>query len=290
MPGERPVVVGFLGTVPTNPDSPASMDYRITNRTTVGTVHLTNVEDECTILLTPPADHRGCSHLTPHPLGWRGKYDLSRTNPHFETVVSASPMCYAQTMTAHTRNITRAFRAASHRDLLDGMDWYSRANTFAHTLDPDNPSRAAGVIASLSPLTAWPLNVRYSTAVYENTPFRTLGTNMRSAFDIFNGANPEIRLRGPKVRAFYFTIADPLHPDAVTVDRHAVDIAYGHVTPNNGKERSLSKTEYRRIADMYIRAAKIISSEYARVILPHQVQAVTWVYWRRNMTRNNYGD
>jgi hypothetical protein len=104
--------------------------------------------------------------------------------------------------TLRVQNITRCFRNASHRDLLDGLDWYSRANELAHSLDSDNPARAAGVIASLSPLTSWPLNQRYATNVYTGTPFRTLGNNMRAAFDIFNGADPDIRLRGPKVRAF----------------------------------------------------------------------------------------
>lgn len=198
-------------------------------------------------------------------------------------------MCYGDPM-PHVRNITRVFRAADHISLLDGMDWYSRANRFAHSLDPNNPNRAAGVIASLSPLTAWPLNVRYATAVYTGEPFSTLGVNMRSAFDIFNGADPAVRLRGPKVRAFYFTIADPWNCEAVTVDRHAIDIACGHVNDNNGKARSINKTEYTAIAAMYTRAAVILSKEYSREILPSQVQAVTWVSWRRTMVRNNYGD
>ena len=198
-------------------------------------------------------------------------------------------LCYALSM-PHVRNITRVVRAADHISLLDGMDWYSRANRFAHSLDPNNPNRAAGVIASLSPLTAWPLNVRYATAVYEGTPFGCLPMNMSSAFDIFNGADPAVRLRGPKVRAFYFTIVDPWNCEAVTVDRHAIDIAHGRVNPNNSKARSIGKREYAEIAAMYTRAARILSKEYGREILPSQVQAVTWVYWRRTMTRNNYGD
>lgn len=193
-------------------------------------------------------------------------------------------------MTAHTRNITRVFRNADHKALLDGMDWYARANRLAHALDPDNPSRAAGVIASLSPLTSWPLNIRYATAVYSGETPRTLGNNVRAAMRIYSGENPADVLRGPKVRAFYFTIADPTNREAVTVDRHAIDIAHGKVLPNRGRERAIGKREYAQIADMYHRAARILSREYERDIYAHQVQAVTWVAWRRNTAAAFHGD
>jgi len=193
-------------------------------------------------------------------------------------------------MTAHTRNITKVFRMADHKSLLDGMDWYARANVLANTLDPLNPRRAAGVIASLSPLTSWPLNIRYATAVYDGTPFSTLGNSMRAAFRIYNGEDAADVLNGPKTRAFFFTIADPSNREAVTVDRHAIDIAHGKPLPNNSKERSINKREYAEIAGMYHRAARILSREYGRDIYAHQVQAVTWIYWRRNVTRAFFGD
>jgi hypothetical protein len=41
---------------------------------------------------------------------------------------------------------------------------------------------------------------------------------------------------------------------------------------------------------MYRRAAAILSKEYGVLILPQQVQAVTWVSWRNTMIRSNHGD
>src|SRR6201991_3195862 len=128
-----------------------------------------------------------------------------------------------------TRNITRTFRAASAADLDAGLGWYVAAHRIATTLDPASPARAAAVIAVLSPLLPWPRNVTEARNAYIGHPIRTLGASRRKARQILAGADPELVVSGPKVRAFWRTIADPTEPRAVVIDRHAIDIAAGRV-------------------------------------------------------------
>lgn len=194
-------------------------------------------------------------------------------------------------MIPRTQNITRVFRNASKADTLFGMDWYMRARRLAEDLDPARPRQAAGVIAALSPLTSWPLNVRNAQDVYSGLRARTLTKNAEKADAIYHGADPLDILGGEKVVSFFWNIIAPNNATPVTIDRHAIDIACGRVQSDS--ERAIAirgKSGYQIVAGMYRRASEILSKEYNVAILPQQVQAVTWVSWRNTMIRNNHGD
>lgn len=193
--------------------------------------------------------------------------------------------------TPRVQNITRCFRKASQADTLSGMDWYARARRLATDLDPQNPARAAGVIAALSPMMSWPMNVRQAKNVYSGIGAKGLLKNVAKAHAIHAGAEPLSILGGEKVRSFFLNIVFPENGTPVTVDRHAIDIACGKVQSDS--ERALAirgKKGYQNIAAMYRRAAEILSEEYGVLILPQQVQAVTWVSWRNTMAAANHGD
>lgn len=193
--------------------------------------------------------------------------------------------------TPRVQNITRVFRQASQADTLSGMDWYARARRLSENLDPENPARAAGVIAAMSPLMSWPQNVKQAQNVYAGIGAKGLSRNVAKAHAIYNGAFPEETLGGAKVRSFFSNIMYPENGTPVTVDRHAIDIACGKV--QNDIERSAvirGKAGYQKVADLYRRAAVILSKEYGIPILPQQVQAVTWVSWRNTKITNNFGD
>lgn len=193
--------------------------------------------------------------------------------------------------TPRVQNITRAFRAASQADTLSGMDWYARARRLSEKLDPENPSRAAGVIAAMSPLMSWPQNVKQAQNVYAGIGAKGLSKNVAKAHAIYAGGNPEEILGGSKVRSFFTNIMYPENGTPVTVDRHAIDIACGKVQSDTERNSVIKgKAGYQKIADMYRRAAVILSKEYGVPILPQQVQAVTWVSWRNTMITNNHGD
>ena len=182
-------------------------------------------------------------------------------------------------------NIIKAYLSAAPNDIEDGMSWYDSANTLARTLSPEDTARGAGVIAALSPLTSWPLNVRRAHEVFNTGTTSGLKRNVSKAVRIFNGETPLDVLSGPKVRSFYLNIMGQDTLESVTVDRHAIDVAYGMVMDD--KQRAMAirgKAGYSKIAQLYLDAAQSLN------ITGAQLQAITWVYWRRNHAVANHGD
>lgn len=180
-----------------------------------------------------------------------------------------------------TRNITRVYRAATADQLVTGRTWYDEARALALDLTPHDIEVGAGVIAALSPLTSWTQNVRMATLAFHDRPaLRGLGNSLRSADRIIAGEHPLTVLAGPKVNAFYRNILGD--PDAVTVDRHAVDIALGRPLTEDDRTPYLTRASVRRIGDLYRRAADRVDDT------PAHVQAVTWVAWRETRIRNRH--
>lgn len=217
------------------------------------------------------------------------------------------------TLAPHTRNVTRLFRSASPEDMSAGRDWYARASRLAaelaESLPADHPhhgdvSRAAAVIAVLSPQLSWTANVRAARDVYEAASrlawrmtgerdddaiafiadaFRGLRRNGRKAARLLTTNDPTDEIvSGPKVTAFWRTIADPTDPRGVVVDRHAVDVTINRVTDDATRGRLLGKRgAYEVVSACYVRAARILAAELGEPITPAEVQAVTWTTWRR---------
>jgi hypothetical protein len=196
--------------------------------------------------------------------------------------------------TPSTRNVTRVYRAATAQDRADGIEWYARARRIAAELDPENVTRAAAVIALVSPLTPWERNVWLAREAYRlhaagadvGALLPTLKGNARKVARVLNGEDPAGVVSGLKVTAFWLTIADPTNSHAVVVDRHAYDVAVGRVTNDETRSAGIGTAKrYAALADCYARAARILSRETGTVVLPSTVQAVTWVAWRRTMIR-----
>lgn len=184
-------------------------------------------------------------------------------------------------------NILAAFVKSDDSDISDGLSWYADALAIATELSPDNPARGAGVIAALSPMTSWPLNVRKAREVFATGTTNGLTNNVRKAERIFNGESPIDVLSGPKVTSFFHNImGDGM---AVTVDRHAIDVAFGKVQTDAERNKAVSGKRYGMIREAYNHVASILSNEGIAMTGP-QLQAIVWVYWRRNVIRANHGD
>lgn len=180
------------------------------------------------------------------------------------------------------RNIMETYRAATAAERVEGRSWYSTAREIAESLDPKDPSRAAAVIAVLSPQTQWSVNVNRATAAYAGLYVGGLQTNARKAARILAGENPDTVVSGPKVRAFWHAIVDPHDVRAVVIDRHAIDVAYGEVMDDKRRGAILGrKGAYDEVAQWYTWAAEFLSEEFGTEVSPVQVQATTWVAWRR---------
>ena len=174
------------------------------------------------------------------------------------------------------------YRLATVVELDYGHNWYRIANALARRLDPIAPVQAAGVIAALSPMMDWDRNMMLAIRAYEDGEASgALFGNVRKANAIMAGADPLEILGGKKVRNFFAAIANPESEEAVCIDRHAFDIAMGRVTNDKTRGALSRKGVYEEFQDAYRRAAKVLTKETGVHHTPSEVQAVTWVAWRR---------
>lgn len=187
--------------------------------------------------------------------------------------------------TPHTRHITAVFRTASAEQIASALDWYSDAHAVASALAVKNGlslATSAGIIAALSPMQSWGANVNLA-ARFMSTPGGLtsgyLGANLAKAREILDGTDPAVILTSPKVGAFYAGILSAGMTDVVCVDRHAYDIAVNRRLNDDTRPR-MTRGQYAAIADMYKRAAVILSRETEQEMSAAQVQAVCWVVWR----------
>ena len=190
-----------------------------------------------------------------------------------------------ETLTANVDNIINAYRAASDADITNGMLWYASARAMARSIC-DDERMGAGIIAALSPMTSWPENVKKARMIVETGDTYGLRRNVEKAQRILAGENPEDVLSGPKVRSFYFNILDIDTVEAVTIDRHAIDVAVGRTLSNDERSKVAGTPKrYREIANMYLDAAARMGA-----VTGAQLQAIVWVYWRRNRAVAFHGD
>lgn len=185
------------------------------------------------------------------------------------------------TIQLKAKNITATYRAALDSERVEGKSWYATAREVARTLDPANPSKAAAVIAVLSPRLSWERNVQAAADVYQGRSPRVMGANAEKASRIMAGENPDDVVSGPKVRAFWHAIVNPEDSRAIVIDRHAFDVAAGEVLDDEQRGRVLGrKGAYDDVCRLYVRATHILSREYGSLSAV-EVQATTWVAWRR---------
>lgn len=202
--------------------------------------------------------------------------------------------------------VIRVFRSASDIDLVAGMEWYRTANSFCAELADAHPSlvrsvyHAAGIVAALSPQVSWEQNKRLARDLVEEDGAHTRHERVQTAREILQGDNPAEKLFDPKrqnrkVRSFFMNMAFPdwpkipddhLLPDYilelpphVTLDRHAWSMLFWDpsiidvlVAP--------TKKQYAWGRCVFVAAAEELGG-----ILPHELQAVTWVVWRNPKRR-----
>lgn len=170
-------------------------------------------------------------------------------------------------------NIVSVYDRATPEDISEGMTWYEDAHAFARSLDT-NVWRAAGVIAAMSPLKRWDLNMRLATNAYATGVATGHFTDQNvKAQSILDGAAPLDVLGGDKTIAFCAAIATCGRSLTTVIDRHAYDIALNAI--HNDKTRNIGKRVYATLHEHYWQASLELG------ITNHELQAVTWVAWRR---------
>jgi len=186
----------------------------------------------------------------------------------------------------------------SQADILSGLDWYQRAYNlavrFIHTYDGLTMGQAVGVIAALSPNNKWERNCINAEAMiktwsiggdYNVIKVCTFNPNKAKAIAILSldmesvdtEAIPNI-LNGQKVVAFYRSIMGD--KNAVCVDGHAYAIFIGE-NISTTKTPKISPKLFETIQRAYQLVAKRSADLCGVELSPTQVQAVTWVTYRR---------
>lgn len=169
--------------------------------------------------------------------------------------------------------IMTVFKSATQDEDREGRSWYPVAHDLAVFLAGD-ATTGAGVIAALSANKSWDTNTALATRAFSGDPGGTMLDALNKAERIMSGEHPEDVLPiNIKTGQFYRCIVDPQDPHAVTIDRHAHDLAVGE--RYGSRDRGLKNiNRYNIIADAYREAAQRLNE------LPLTVQAVTWVVWK----------
>lgn len=175
----------------------------------------------------------------------------------------------------YVRNILSAWYMASDDQVANGRSWYRVAHETAVMLADGDAKVGAGLLAALSPQTAWWLNVELACDAYEaGNATRHTKDSCGKANKIMAGVDPtEVLPMGRKTGHFYRAILDPADPGAVCIDRHAHDIAVG-VAYGDWSRGLSTQSRYDLLADCYREAAQRVGE------IPSVVQATTWVFWR----------
>ena len=166
---------------------------------------------------------------------------------------------------------------ATTEEYTRGRGWYFAAHDIAREVGAGNVDIGAGIIAALSPNTAWDINIRIARE-FPLEPGRNVHTKLQcsKARRILEGEPPARVLRGLKERAFYANIARPHLSRAVTIDRHAARVALGYnLTVDEINNRIKRVGVQPKITRAYTRIAR----EYCA--LPSQIQAISWLAYRR---------
>lgn len=178
----------------------------------------------------------------------------------------------------YVRNILSVWHTASDQAVSEGRAWYQTAHDTAGMLADGDVKVGAGLLAALSPQTAWWMNVELACDAYETgEATRHTRDSCSKANRIMAGVDPEDVLpMRRKTGQFYRCILNPADPVAVCIDRHAYDIAVG--IPLGDWNRGLSSYgRYALLAHCYWMAAQWVGET------PSVVQAVTWVAWRSTL-------
>lgn len=179
-------------------------------------------------------------------------------------------------------NILRTWQHSTDLERLEGLQWYRTAQQDCIPLH-SNLEIACGVVAAISPGLKWAVNIEAARRIIAGQSVaglgRIWGKNYAKAIAIIGGTSPDTVLgqkkqSGMKVRAFYACLINPENWVSVVIDVHAYSVWTGERYTLETMV-SLTKRQYDNVASDYRRVADRLN------VLPHQVQATTWLAWRR---------
>ena len=206
------------------------------------------------------------------------------------------------------RNIIACRRRAKPQDVAAGIAWYAEAYEECRTISDGYGLPVyvvVGVVAALSPNNRWSTNITNARDLIDafvngrdmdSVSVCTYGAMKRKAWSIldhtaiqmsdglydwtaYDETVKEIKaiLNGRKIVCFYENI---MGEDTCTIDGHARNIAYNERVNLTDNKTSIGVKEYANLQEAYRQAAKRCTVN-GRRFKAYELQAVTWVTWRK---------
>lgn len=193
------------------------------------------------------------------------------------------------TLTGCINRIKHYYSLATNTEVNEGFKWYADAQQFARELSEKYNTpfiQVCGIIAALSPQITWEQNkVLAVTFLRTNNVKNTAKVRVYKCRAIKETINESdiLEILSPngnflKTRKFFINIYDFNRVEAVTIDRHAIGVAtqaHNKTDSIQENDRRMTVKQYQFFETAYIRAAQILG------LTPNQLQAVTWVTYRR---------
>jgi hypothetical protein len=162
--------------------------------------------------------------------------------------------------------------AATEDDIFNGRNWYPSGMSLARHIGElaGHRERAhlvgAGILAALSPMTSWGVNVLNAIRCASGLPYGSLPLSMERAEAIRRG-KPFAEVLTPRTKTMNFAhnLSGNLWP--VTVDRWALRVAGIKGVSMTPKQYDLVTDAYRAVAEAYDE-------------MPATTQAITWIVAR----------
>lgn len=184
-------------------------------------------------------------------------------------------------------NIRAVWKSTEAWEREEGLAYYPRqlARIAGEAEQYKVPTfRAVGAFAALSPNNLESTTYRALRVVLgihtgehpRSAKVSAYGINKRKALAILAGGDPSLILRGPKVRAFYFSTLDPSQEEIAVVDGHMLGVWMGRPLPRlNSREANIPPAEYEEISAAY----KLVAKEESVALAG--MQAAVWLRWKR---------
>ena len=190
-------------------------------------------------------------------------------------------------------NIISIWKLSTAQEKRDGIVWYIDAHKECEHMAETfrlPVYQCAGVVSALSPNNKWEINIRNARDLIEHfingegmDSFKvsTYTQNKLKAWQIMQENHDydsmKVKLNGQKTTCFYENI---MGEDTCTIDGHARNIAYMERVNLTSDKSAVGKVEYRELQEAYRLAAKKLRYQNKR-LKSYELQAVTWVAWRR---------
>ena len=190
-------------------------------------------------------------------------------------------------------NIIKIYDMATPEEKRDGVVWYAVALADCNRIAIDNgvPLHiVVGVCAALSPNNKWDRNIVNTSDMvqafisgedmdsFRVSTYHAMKRKAWGTLEAMPDSDEEVMtmLNGQKIISFFRNI---MGHDTCTVDGHARNIAYG-VREGLTGSISIGKKEYAILQEEYVKAGKKKRIN-GRALKAFEMQAITWVVWRR---------